>query len=230
MKHLNFLSNLLSLSLGSPYTDVSLDRRLTVGSPSGRYCSGLMRLVFILAILLTVGVGNVWGATVDITQAEVTANGADKNSYSDSYSIDGWTGRYMVAYVKSPKTYSLQLGYNTSSSKSAYNSHLATPVMAGGATSVTIATKSHNGTSTASGRKFYLCKSNDLGYVNDSHLPAAGTYGSGAISSNNGSVTITITGSPTQFYIYPDGTAYISSVTVTYSTCTALGSINGSFF
>ena len=189
-----------------------------------------MRLVFILAILLTVGVGNVWGATVDITQAEVTANGADKNSYSDSYSIDGWTGRYMVAYVKSPKTYSLQLGYNTSSSKSAYNSHLATPVMAGGATSVTIATKSHNGTSTASGRKFYLCKSNDLGYVNDSHLPAAGTYGSGAISSNNGSVTITITGSPTQFYIYPDGTAYISSVTVTYSTCTALGSINGSFF
>ena len=102
--------------------------------------------------------------------------------------------------------------------------------MAGGATSVTIATKSHNGTSTASGRKFYLCKSNDLGYVNDSHLPAAGTYGSGAISSNNGSVTITITGSPTQFYIYPDGTAYISSVTVTYSTCTALGSIKGSFF
>ena len=61
MKHLNFLSNLLSLSLGSPCTDVSLDRRLTVGSPSGRYCSGLMRLVFILAILLTVGVGNAWG-------------------------------------------------------------------------------------------------------------------------------------------------------------------------
>ena len=61
MKHFNFLSNLLSLSLGSPCTDVSLDRRLTVGSPSGRYCSGLMRLVFILAILLTVGVGNAWG-------------------------------------------------------------------------------------------------------------------------------------------------------------------------
>lgn len=61
MKHFNFLSNLLSLSLGSPCTDVSLDRRLTVGSPSGRYCSGLIRLVFILTILLTVGVGNVWG-------------------------------------------------------------------------------------------------------------------------------------------------------------------------
>ena len=69
MKHLNFLSNLLSLSLGSPCTDVSLDRRLTVGSPSGRYCSGLMQLVSILAILLTVGVGNVWGVTATFTNS-----------------------------------------------------------------------------------------------------------------------------------------------------------------
>ena len=82
MKHLNFLSNLLSLSLGSPCTDVSLDRRLTVGSPSGRYCSGLMRLVFILAILLTVGVGNAWGVdeTVTWSVSTSTANTISKDS------------------------------------------------------------------------------------------------------------------------------------------------------
>lgn len=169
-------------------------------------------------VLLALGISNAWGATIDITQAEVTANGSGKNSYSTSYNIDGWTGKYMVAYVKSPTTYSLQLGYNTSSSAGVYNSHLTTPVMSGGATSVTIATKSHNGNNTASGRKFYLCKSDDLGYVNDSHLPVAGTYGSGATSSANGSVTISISGNPTQFHIYPNGTAYISSITVTYSS------------
>lgn len=67
MKHLNFLSNLLSLSLGSPCTDVSLDRRLTVGSPSGRYCSGLMRLVSVLVLILTVGVGDAWGTNWSYT-------------------------------------------------------------------------------------------------------------------------------------------------------------------
>lgn len=93
MRHFNFLSNLLSLSLGSQSSDVSLDRRLTVGSPSGRYCSGLMRLVFILAILLTVGVGNVWGATLTCTFESVAGksfpydaawtlgNGSENTSY-----------------------------------------------------------------------------------------------------------------------------------------------------
>lgn len=82
MKHLNFLSNLLSLSLGSPCTDVSLDRRLTVGSPSGRYCSGLMRLVFILAILLTVGVGNAWGAAGTVLKTYDTNSSTFLSGYS----------------------------------------------------------------------------------------------------------------------------------------------------
>lgn len=100
MKHLNFLSNLLSLSLGSPCTDVSLDRRLTVGSPSGRYCSGLMRLVFILAILLTVGVGNVWGTSA--TWSLVTSEPAD------------WSGEYLVVYSTGCFNGSLTSGFDSS--------------------------------------------------------------------------------------------------------------------
>ena len=66
MKHLNFLSNLLSLSLGSPCTDVSLDRRLTVGSPSGLDAkwkqNPFMRFAVVLTLIFTIGIGNVWGA------------------------------------------------------------------------------------------------------------------------------------------------------------------------
>lgn len=65
MKHLNFLSNLLSLSLGSPCTDVSLDRRLTVGSPSFDCRSAMLKLVSVLVLVLTIGVGDAWGAVGD---------------------------------------------------------------------------------------------------------------------------------------------------------------------
>lgn len=58
---ITYLKALWRRGLGSQSSDVSLDCRLTVGSPSVKCGSTLMRLVFILAILLTVGVGNVWG-------------------------------------------------------------------------------------------------------------------------------------------------------------------------
>ncbi len=71
MKHLNFLSNLLSLSLGSPCTDVSLDRRLTVGSPSGLDAkwkqNPFMRFAVVLTLIFTIGSGNVWGDSYTLT-------------------------------------------------------------------------------------------------------------------------------------------------------------------
>lgn len=119
MKHFNFLSNLLSLSKGSQSSDVSLDRRLTVGSPSGRYCSGLIRLVFILAILLTVGVGNAWGTTLfHETFGNNTGSARDwNNSYSVKSGVSavysGITG-YTVSNCKQGKntTGSTQSGLN----------------------------------------------------------------------------------------------------------------------
>lgn len=85
-----YLSNLLSLSLGSPCTDVSLDRRFTVGSPSVGYLSGLMRLVFILAILLTVGSGNVWGDVFTYAFSSTEGAGAKTwNSVSWTLSMSG---------------------------------------------------------------------------------------------------------------------------------------------
>ncbi len=54
-------------------SDVSHDCRLTVGSPSGFNSKRMLKLVSVLAILLTVGVGNVWGAgAITVTSSAIT--------------------------------------------------------------------------------------------------------------------------------------------------------------
>ncbi len=148
-------------------------------------------------------VGGGVGATVELTNATIKSNASSKGSYN-TYSVDGWTGKYLIS--NSNGNYFVQLGYNAETSKSAHNSHLATPEFTGGITSITINTCNN----TAKNRTFYLCSSNDLGTASE------GEFGSGAIPAASGSVTITVTGSPKQVYIYPNGTAYIESVSVTY--------------
>jgi len=78
MKSKNFLSNLWSLLVGSQRNDVEFDRRLTVGSPSGFTINWTLKLVSVLAILMTIGVGNAWGtpAPVNTVLWEETWTGA----------------------------------------------------------------------------------------------------------------------------------------------------------
>ena len=144
-------------------------------------------------------------AVITLDNETIKNNAQGKGSYSDTYNIDGWTGRYMVN--NNSGTYSLQLGYNASTSSNARNSHLTTPECSGYIQSITIELRS--GTTD---RTFYLCSSNNLGTASLSDA----TYGSG--SATNGSVTINVTGNTTQFHIYPDGTAYLKSVSLTYSS------------
>lgn len=147
-------------------------------------------------------------SSITLDNSTIQSNATGKGSYSNDYNIDGWTGRYMVN--NNSGSYSLQLGYNADSNKGAHNSHLTTPNCAGSITSITIATK--NGT--ASGRTFYLCSANNLGTASSENA----TYGYGSTTSSNGSVTISVTGAPTQFHIYPDGTSYLESVTLNYAS------------
>ena len=92
--------------------------------------------------------------------------------------------------------------------KNSNNYYLGSPTFEGGVTKIVITTCN----STASGRTFYI-----MGNTNTAQ-PSSGTYGSGSTSGSNGTATINVTGSPTSFYIYANGAAYISSVTVTYTT------------
>ena len=61
MKNLNFLSNLCGLRRASQSSDVGYDCRSTVVRPSFDCRSTLLKLVSVLALIFTLGVGNVWG-------------------------------------------------------------------------------------------------------------------------------------------------------------------------
>ncbi len=68
MKKFNFLSKLWSSAAGSQRNDVEFDRRLTVGSPSGFTINWTLKLVSVLVLVLTIGIGNAWGGTATITE------------------------------------------------------------------------------------------------------------------------------------------------------------------
>lgn len=132
---------------------------------------------------------------------------SDTNGYKDNQDIDGWTGKFL--YYKSGNNYALQINRNEKPSNNAYNSHLTTPVVSSPIKSITIKTNCN----TASGRTVYLCSSNTIGAANETDA----VYGSGKTESVNGSITIPVTGNPTQLNIYPyGGVIYIESVTLTY--------------
>ena len=57
------------------YSDVSLDRRLTVGSPSGFNHSALLKVVAVLVMIFTLGIGQMWGATETYTYSDYTGQG-----------------------------------------------------------------------------------------------------------------------------------------------------------
>lgn len=158
-----------------------------------------------LALKAVFALGSVAGeGTVVLTNTTIQNSREGKTSYG-TYTIGDWSGKFMIN--KNGEVYSLQLGYNTSSSASAYNSHLTTPECAYNITSITIATNNN----TASGRTFYLCNADNLGTA------SSGTYGSGSTTAANGSVTINVSGNTKQFHIYPNGTAYIESISLAYS-------------
>jgi uncharacterized repeat protein (TIGR02543 family) len=144
--------------------------------------------------------------TVELTNSTIQTNREGKTSYGN-YTIDDWSGKFMIN--KNGEVYSLQLGYNADPTKSAYNSHLTTPECPYNISSITISTNNN----TANGRTFYLCSASNLGTASSTDA----TYGSGSTAAADGSVTINVSGNTKQFHIYPNGTAYIASVTLTYS-------------
>ena len=60
MKHLNFLSSLGSQS-GSHR---GVTKAVTVGSPSAHRRGAMLKLLTVLVLILTLGVGQMWGANV----------------------------------------------------------------------------------------------------------------------------------------------------------------------
>ncbi|MCR5271069.1 MAG: hypothetical protein K6D91_08660 [Prevotella sp.] len=139
--------------------------------------------------------------TTTLANNTIKNNATGKSSYSDSYNIENWTGHYLIN--NNSGNYTLQLGYNTDKSKSAHNSHLTTPSAAENIQSITIEANQ--------AVTFYLCSASDLGTADSEDA----TYGSGATTAQNKTVTINVTGNTKHLYIYPSGTANIKSISMT---------------
>ena len=156
--------------------------------------------LFALISLLFIGLGHAWGAETTLTQAEIkkATAGGSYEARSVTSTSGTWTGKMII----NTNTGFVQINKNSN------NYYLGSPTFEGGVTKIVITTCN----STASGRTFYI-----MGNTNTAQ-PSSGTYGSGSTSGSNGTATINVTGSPTSFYIYANGAAYISSVTVTYTT------------
>lgn len=148
--------------------------------------------------------------TVNVTNNDIAtarteqANGS--TSYSTEYNINGWTGKFAFLYEKNGPLYALQLGYNTSNSKSAYNSHLTTPVCESSIKSITIKAS----TSKTTSGTIYLCSTNEVGAAKVENA----TYGSGELK--DGSVSINVKGDTKQLHIYPSAIFCIESISLTY--------------
>ncbi|MDR2684308.1 MAG: fibronectin type III domain-containing protein [Prevotellaceae bacterium] len=147
------------------------------------------------------------GATCELTQEDLFFGEGDDSYGAISIESDcggKWTGKAVLS--------SNNDGMYIQINKSTSNYYIASPVFAGGVTQITIdAVKYSNGagSNTATGRMFYICSSNTTAQ------PSSGDLGQGSITEANGSVTIDLTGNPTQFYIYSNGAAGIGSITVT---------------
>ena len=92
MKNLNFLRNLFGPAAGWQSSDVSVDRRLTVGSLSGLPTKSLLKLVSILVLMLTLGVGNVLGTDYTYSPTgSYTASGGKSTSNGKEWTYSSAT-------------------------------------------------------------------------------------------------------------------------------------------
>ena len=142
--------------------------------------------------------------TITLKNKTIQDNASGKSSYSNVYNIENWTGRYLIN--NNSGNYTLQLGYNTDSSKSAYNSHLTTPSASENIQSITIEANQ--------AVTFYLCSATNLGTAAVDNA----TYGYGSTTNSNKTITINVSGDTKQLHIYPSGTANIKSISMTYGT------------
>lgn len=96
MKNLiTYLKTLWSRVADSQSTDVSLDRWLTVGSPSGLDAkwkqNPFMRFAVVLTLIFTIGSGNVWGALTEEYSYTFTAKQFANNTTAKTLGSITWT-------------------------------------------------------------------------------------------------------------------------------------------
>ena len=196
------------------YSEVVFDCRSTVVRPSFDRRSSLLKMVAVLVMVFTLGIGQMWGAdqTITITRSSFSAASGGYDEYT--WSADGISG--------AAKTYpdnATEMQFNNSN-RGLWNT---TPVP-GRIKSVTITTSS--GTA-----RTYVVRGATTAFDASSTNSSGTAIGSGQAPSTSGT-TYTVTGSNDfrYFLCYKSGSgaAYLASIVITYeeeASCSASPSV-----
>ena len=195
MNNKNFLLNLRGLRRASQRSDVGFDRRSTVVQPSFDCRSSLLKLVSVLVLILTIGVGNVWGAeTVSV----------NISTYATNHSWVNGTA-YATVNIDANVT---ATGLTNGNNSKYYSSNSSWRHYEGNSGTITIATSS----GTLSSVTFTYSAGNNGTIKYNNTNKASGT----AISVSGSSVTFTVgrtSGSS-------NGNIQITAISVTYTPAT----------
>ena len=243
MKSLNSFINFRSSRPNLQSSYISLDRWLTVGSPSGLNAKWMLKLVAVLAILLTVGVGHAWGDVLTIT-----SNNVQTGSYPTSEATFTLSSTYTFGYMQmyNPNANNNPSGWKAGqtiqSKKDATNyGRLYNKTSIVGLSKIRLWILSGNDITTYTGSSMISSTPGSGGIS----LPSAAgsesvtyetatksgkTWSYGTSSINITYYDIDVPAGHSYFYIKNNNssTTQIYKIELFYSTCTPLGTINGS--
>ena len=193
------------------YSDVSLDRRLTVGSPSGFNHSALLKVVAVLVMIFTLGIGQMWGATETYTYSDYTGQGTPSSgsdyTMTKTYSSIGDTkfnggatyGQFFAGGVTTitPLSSATITSVVLTATSSSYNGYQSSGTVTASAGTVT---KTNNTTVTWTGSRttaFTISHSKQIRWTSIvvTYTAAASTY-TVSYDANGGTGTMTDSNSP----------------------------------
>ena len=218
MKKLTFLTNMRrKVSAKGRLSDVSVDRRFTVGRLSGFGSKSLLKLVSVLALVLTIGVGQIWGdsytwtlAAGDLGTTASPSTSVTKGSPSKTWSVAyTWSKNKYMGNLDGTK--GLQIGAAPSSGNNRHVTSLvlSTSGISGTISNVTIYTSGANSVSATIGVSVggttFKNNGNNTASITNSNASYAFT------GSASGTIAITWTQTSTK-------ALYIKSISVTYTT------------
>ncbi len=197
---LHLCSKIRGLFSASQCSDVGYDCRLTVGSPSVRHCSTMLKLVSVLAILLTVGVGSAWGTTYTYTPSGTySASGGTST-------ISGVQWTYSSATYCSLNSSKIQIGSKNDPQTSNWTIQTAISNFGSGKKVTAISLTAYTTATTAT----YDISAGGASVESGSLTTSSKTYTASSLNVTSGNIVITMKGSNSSKAMY------LCGISVTY--------------
>ena len=168
------------------------------------------KMLILSMLLISIGVGNVWGTTYTWTCAKSQTLSSGANTLNGVSWNSDQSGTYQNAGTKGAPIHVIQIGTNSS----AQTLNLTTSGISGTISSITVNCSSKDGKHTVVakvGTSYTSTSKSTSGSLNDVSF-----------------TSINATGNITLTFTKGNGNLRVHSISVEYSSCTPLGTINGS--